>query len=191
MTSMTPPTSPRRSRTPWVLFLPCGTWQMSKYHADAEGLAWRAFDILNTIFNVGGGGVGPVSPTMLGAIKTFVGLLHEISAAMEQELELARLNMQSRDPRLTQFITRLDVMFEAFKIGSADSMEEQPAPATVPRANMLRTIPTVIRMPHVSGGIGGSGGRGGIAGGAGGVGVGHPNETAAFLLLFSGSVYLQ
>ncbi|KAJ7019696.1 hypothetical protein C8F04DRAFT_1146978 [Mycena alexandri] len=155
---------------------------VSEYDEHAEGLARRAFDILDIIFNVSGGGVGPVSVAMLDAIRTFVGLLHEISAAMEEELELGRLHLQTRESQLAQFGVRLDVIFEGFKIGSAGSVEEQPVPATARRASILRTIPTVIRMSHVSGGIGGSGGRGGREGGTGGLGSGPRFQAETIMI---------
>ncbi|KAJ7759911.1 hypothetical protein B0H16DRAFT_1720127 [Mycena metata] len=122
MTSITPPTSSRHSRTLSAPFLLCGTWQMysslftclvpvvdrpapiarvSKYDEYAEGLAWRAFDILDIISNVSGGGAAPISPqAMHEAIKTFVGLLQEISAAMEQE-------QNHESGGLAQFVERL------------------------------------------------------------------------------------
>jgi len=128
--------------------------------------------------------VGPVSPAMLDAIKTFVGLLHQISAAMEQELELGRVNMRSRESQLAQFVVLLDDILEVFefKVGSADFMEEQPAPATAARATAFRTIPKVIRMSHISGGIGGDGGRGGMSGGAGGLGSGPRFQAETIMI---------
>ncbi|KAJ7759935.1 hypothetical protein B0H16DRAFT_1533069, partial [Mycena metata] len=155
--------------------------RVSKYNEYAEGLAWRAFDILDTIFNLSGGGAGPISGAMHDAIQTFVGLLNEISAAMEEELEGGRLNLQNRESGLVQFVERLDVTSEAFKIGSPGSIK-QPVPATAGRATRFKTMPTVIRMSHVSGGIGGSGGRGGREGGAGGLGSGPRFQAETIMI---------
>ncbi|KAJ7733457.1 hypothetical protein B0H16DRAFT_1696129 [Mycena metata] len=128
--------------------------RVSEYDANAEGLAWRAFDILDAILNVSGGGVGPVSPAMLDAIETLVRLLHEISAAMQRELELGRLNMQSRHSPLPQFIARLDVIFEVFKDVAHLWYDNLPV----------------------------SGGRGGIAGGAGGLGSGPRFQAETIMM---------
>ncbi|KAJ7283797.1 hypothetical protein C8J57DRAFT_1293611 [Mycena rebaudengoi] len=148
----------------------------------AEGLAWRAVCILDAIYNVSGGGAGPVSAAVLDAIRTFVGLLREISAAMEEELKPGWLHLQKRESRLAQFVARLDVISEAFKIGSAAPVEEQPIPATPDQASKLQTIQKVIRISHVSGGTGGSGGMGGRDGGVGGPGYGPSFQAETIMI---------
>ncbi|KAJ7938357.1 hypothetical protein B0H13DRAFT_1851796 [Mycena leptocephala] len=119
----------------------------------AEGLAWRAVCILDAIYNASGGGVGPVSAAVLDAIRTFVGLLREISAAMEEELKPGRLHLQKRESRLAQFVARLDVISEAFKVRLhryhtspyrvTAPVEEQPIPATPDQPRELQTIQTI------------------------------------------------
>ncbi|KAF8206993.1 hypothetical protein K438DRAFT_1815507 [Mycena galopus ATCC 62051] len=133
-----------------------------------EQLAWRALHILITIFDAGGGGAGPVSAAVLNAIVTFEGLLREISAAMEEELEprwLRVLHMQKHESRLPPLVARLDVISEAFETWSAAGVEEQPVPAAPDQSS-------VTSIPGVFGGTGGPGGAGGGEGGAGGLGQG-------------------
>ncbi|KAF7378430.1 hypothetical protein MSAN_00269800 [Mycena sanguinolenta] len=137
----------------------------------AEGLAWRAVCILDAIYNAIGDGTDPVIPAVLDAISTFVGLLHEISTTMEEELKPARLHLRRRKSRLAQFVTQLDVTFDAFKIGAATPTKEQLIPANPDQPSELQTQ-TVIKISHVSGGTGGSGGMGGRESGDGGPGYG-------------------
>ncbi|KAJ6478951.1 hypothetical protein C8R45DRAFT_1101391 [Mycena sanguinolenta] len=83
----------------------------------AEGLAWRTVCILDAIYNASSREVGPVSVAMLDAIRTFVGLLREISAAMQEELELRHVpRLQKRESRPARFVTRLAVISEASKV---------------------------------------------------------------------------
>ncbi|KAJ7348002.1 hypothetical protein DFH08DRAFT_156036 [Mycena albidolilacea] len=156
--------------------------RLSTSDEHAEGLAWRAVCILDAIYNASGGGAGPVSAAVLDAIRTFVGLLREISAAMEEELKPGRLRLQKRESGLAQFVARLDATSEAFKIGSAAPAEEQAIPATPDQASELRTIQTVIRISHVSGGTGGSGGMGGREGGVGGPGYGPSFQAETIMI---------
>ncbi|KAF7378424.1 hypothetical protein MSAN_00269000 [Mycena sanguinolenta] len=148
--------------------------RVSTYDEHAEGLAWRAFCILDAIYNASGDGTDPVTPAMVDAIRTFVGLLREISATMEEELKPRRLHLRRRKSRLAQFVVQLDDSLDAFKIGSAAPVEEQPIPAIPDQPSKLITSHPVITILQVSGGTGGSGGSGmgGGKGGAGGPGYG-------------------
>ncbi|KAJ6494328.1 hypothetical protein C8R45DRAFT_987959 [Mycena sanguinolenta] len=156
--------------------------RVSAFDEDAEGLARRAVSILITIYDAGGSGAGALSAAMSNAIVTFEDLLHEMSAAMEEELESRWLRrLLKRESRLAPFFARLDVVSEPFKIRPTARVEEQRVPPTPDRAK-LQTIEPVFRIPHVSGGTGGSGGIGGRDGGGGGPGYGPSFQAGTIMI---------
>ncbi|KAF7378426.1 hypothetical protein MSAN_00269200 [Mycena sanguinolenta] len=155
--------------------------RVSIYDEHAEGLAWRAVRILDVILNASRNRTDPVTPAVLNAIRTFVGLLHEISAAMEEELKPRRLRLHRRKSRLAEFVEQLNVTSETFKIGSAP-IKEQPIPATPAQARELQMSQTIITISQVSGGTGGSGGMGGGEGGAGGPGYGPSFQAETVII---------
>ncbi|KAJ6494316.1 hypothetical protein C8R45DRAFT_987937 [Mycena sanguinolenta] len=155
----------------------------SAFDEHAEVLARRAVSTLIAIYDAGGSGAGPVSAAMSNAIVTFEDLLHEISAAMEEELESGWLRrLLKRESRLAPFVARLDVASEPFGIGPTDCIEEQRAPPTPDQTRELQTIEQVFRIPHVSGGTGGSGGMGGRDGGGGGPGYGPSFQAGTIMI---------
>ncbi|KAJ7740457.1 hypothetical protein DFH07DRAFT_965345 [Mycena maculata] len=101
--------------------------RVSASDGNAQVLAWRALDILDTIYNAVGDGSHRIPPGMLPEIQKFEKLLLEISAAMEAQLKpgWARrvLHLRRHESELARFTSRLIAVSEAFKIGSSARVE--------------------------------------------------------------------